>query len=77
MARFILDIANLLPQQIKEVQQAVLNADIVHKSVATIYCIDETNENQFYSDEDLEKGNTNNLTDSQIQNFKEICDFQK
>jgi hypothetical protein len=80
MARFILDVANLLPHQIKEVQDAVLNADIVHKSAATIHCIDETNENQFYSiftKKDAEATGevmgTNELSKEQINYFKTIC----
>ena len=68
MARFILDVANLLPYQIQEIQKAVLNADIVHKTIATIVCIDETNEGQF---EENNSSKGNRITKEQIKNFKE------
>ena len=47
MARFILDVGNLMPHQIQELQQEIFNTTIVSEGIATMNCIDESNENQF------------------------------
>ena len=75
MARFILDVGNLMPHQIEKLQQEIFDTDIVSKSIATMNCIDESNENQFYSmdEEDIENGYTNSLSQKQIQNFNKVC----
>lgn len=77
MARFILDVGNLEPDQIQELYKQVLKVDMVADTISTIYCIDETNENQFYADGDFEKGHTNELSEKQINHFKTICNFQE
>lgn len=68
MARFILDVANLMPEEIKRVCDAVINADMVHKRVSTVVCIDESNEGQFY---DVNSIKGNRITKEQIKSFKE------
>ena len=71
MARFILDIANLMPHQIEQLQDEILNNTLAKNCITTINCIDETNNNQFYNDFDY--GNTNELSIEQIKYFKTIC----
>ena len=75
MARFILDVGNLMPHQIEKLQQEIFDTNIVSKSIATMNCIDESNENQFYSmdEEDIESGYTNSLNKEQIKNFNKFC----
>lgn len=75
MARFILDVGNLMPHEIEKLQQEIFDTNIVSKSVATMNCIDESNENQFYSmdKQDIESGYTNSLSIEQIENFNEVC----
>jgi len=75
MARFILDVGNLMPHQIEKLQQEIFNTDIVSKSIATMNCIDESNQNQFYSmdEEDIKSGYTNELSKEQIENFNKVC----
>ena len=75
MARFILDVGNLMPHQIEKLQQEIFDTDIVSKSIATLNCIDESNENQFYSmdKEDIKSGYTNSLSVEQIENFNKVC----
>lgn len=80
MARFILDVANLLPHQIEQVMDEIFDTNIISKSTATINCIDKTNENQFHSifteKDNLITGEpigTNELSQEQIENFKKIC----
>ena len=64
MARFILDIANLNESEIKEIMNLITKNYFANK-IVSIYCIDRTNENQFY--EDTFK---NNLSKKQIKNYK-------
>ena len=80
MARFILDVVNLLPHQIEQVMNEIFDTNIISKSIATIGCINKTNENQFYSVFTEEDGlvtgepiGTNELSQEQIENFKKIC----
>lgn len=68
MARFILDVANLMPHQIEKLQDEIFNKTLVSRSVATMICIDETNNNQFFNDEQ-----TNELSAEQIEYFKSVC----
>lgn len=78
MARFILDVASFginNEEDIQEIQKKV--TDLLSDRITTVYCIDETNDNQFYSDEDLENGKTNNLTIKQIERFSKNCDFKE
>lgn len=78
MARFILDIAS----HNKYGQMTELEAQEICESVCeflydktsgiiTIVNIDLSNENQFYSE--FDKGNTNELSQEQIDNFKKVC----
>ena len=72
MARFILDVANLMPHQIKQLQDDIFDRVlIVRNSVATMHCIDETNENQFHNE--FENCESNELTHEQIEKFNSIC----
>ena len=71
MARFILDVANLMPRQIKQLQDEIFDKTIVRNCIATMNCIDETNNNQFY--QDFDEGDTNELSAEQIENFKKVC----
>jgi hypothetical protein len=70
MARFILDVANLMPHQIKKLQDEIFNSTIASNCIGTIICIDETNTNQFYS---FENGESNELTKEQIEEFNKKC----
>lgn len=72
MARFILDIAPettgvSVEELIKHVYGLLETDILISKSVATVVCIDESNENQFYGD-----GHNNNLSARQIENFEEF-----
>ena len=71
MARFILDVANLMPHQIKQLQDEIFDKTLVRNCIATMNCIDETNNNQFYSE--FENGKTNEHSAEQIENFKKVC----
>jgi hypothetical protein len=71
MARFILDVANLKKEDIKYICQVIERDSTLSKLICTINCIDETNENQFYTQ--FDNGETNELSKTQIQNFKNIC----
>lgn len=75
MARFILDVANLMPHLIEKLQDEIFSTNIVSKSIATMICIDESNTNQFFSmdEEDIENGFTNSLSQEQIENFNKFC----
>lgn len=57
MARFILDVANV--DDTKEFMDFLLNCDVLLGEIVRIKCIDETNDNQFHDDEEL---NNINLT---------------
>jgi hypothetical protein len=77
MARFILDIANLEENKVKAICEfvcdALLNAEDSAKNsgIITINCIDKTNDNQFHNE--FEDGETNELSVTQIENFKKVC----
>lgn len=73
MARFILDVANLLDAE--KFMNQLFESDAIRNRIATIHCIDESNNNQFYTmdDEDIENGYTNELSIEQIENFKKVC----
>jgi hypothetical protein len=71
MARFILDVANLMPHQIKQLQDEIFDKTLVRNCIATMNCIDETNDNQFH--QDFDEGDTNELSAEQIENFKKVC----
>jgi len=71
MARFILDVANLMPHQIKQLQDEIFDKTLVSKCIATMHCIDETNNNQFHNE--FENGETNELSAEQIEYYKSVC----
>lgn len=68
MARFILDVANLDDTGIQVVLDAV--DSVLGHHVLSMFCIDETNDNQFYSNGE----GTNQLTKEQIDRFNKVCD---
>jgi len=75
MARFIVDIANVDVDVIPDVMDMITEVAAYNNNtqgIVTVYCIDETNENQF--NVQLDNGKTNELTEKQIQRFKEVCD---
>jgi len=75
MARFVVDIANVdldaIPTVMEMIKDMAAN-DEKTQGIVTVYCIDETNQNQFYSVH--ENGLTNNFSDKQLAKFKEVCD---
>jgi hypothetical protein len=76
MARFILDVANLTAEQIKEVYKIIDTDEFLPKKVCTIICIDETNENQFH-DFDPTIGDSpmnNKLSETQIENYNKFLE---
>lgn len=68
MARFILDVANLLDAE--KFMNELFESDVISNKIATIHCIDESNTNQFHS---MDDGYSNELTIEQIENFKKVC----
>jgi len=58
--RFILDIANKTDSK-AEMKKII---DFLSNEIATIHCIDQTNENQFYDEQEK-----NILTEKQIRNY--------
>ena len=70
MARFILDVANCDKNDIEKVFEILDRDKFLSLKIATIKCIDETNDNQFYTEYE---NNTNELSEEQINNFKKIC----
>jgi hypothetical protein len=73
MARFILDVANLMPHQIKQLQDEIFEKTLASRSIGTINCIDESNDNQFHTE--FDNGETNELSETQINKFKEVCNL--
>jgi len=74
MARFIVDIANVDVDVIPDVMDMITEVAADNNNtqgIVTVYCIDETNENQF--NVQLDNGKSNELTEKQIQRFKEVC----
>jgi hypothetical protein len=61
--RFILDIANKTESK-PEMEKII---DFLSDEIATIHCIDQTNENQFYDEQEK-----NILTDKQIKTYNDI-----
>lgn len=70
MARFILDVANCDRGDIEKIFEVLDRDEFLSRKNATIKCIDETNDNQFYTEYET---NTNELSEKQIENFKKIC----
>lgn len=68
MARFIVDVANLKPEQIKKFAIAVGDIEIGDGIISAV-CIDETNDNQFH-----DTPSKNYLSKEQINTFKKECD---
>ena len=74
MARFIIDIGNIEDFNMAEVCKDISNALIEYSSyyeINTVNCIDNTNNNQFYTE--FDNGETNELSEEQINNFKKVC----
>ena len=61
--RFILDIANKTESK-PEMEKII---DFLSDEIATIHCIDQTNENQFYDEQEK-----NILTQKQIKTYNDI-----
>ncbi len=80
MARFILDVAT---EDIQKVLDILDRDNFLGSSLSAIYCIDETNENQFYAPDSIanEDGTTteynyidNQLSTKQVENFKQLLE---
>jgi hypothetical protein len=72
MARFILDVANLDSKGIAEVLDVIERDPFLAKGVTSIRCIDETNDNQFYSWDTGTTPMMNVLSEKQIEEDKKI-----
>jgi hypothetical protein len=72
MARFILDMANLDSKGIAEVLDVIERDPFLAKGVTSIRCIDETNDNQFYSWDTGTTPMMNVLSEKQIEEDKKI-----
>ena len=74
MARFIVDVGYINPKDIKAICEGIceriMQSDINY-GIVTVNCIDESNDNQFYNE--FENGETNELSETQINNFKKVC----
>ena len=68
MARFILDVANI-ENNTKEFMDEFIEK--LSDKVATITCIDKSNDNQFYDDNDGHGYVDNMITKKQIENYKQ------
>lgn len=64
MARFILDVANCDSEKVTKVLYELLEDTFLNSEIASITCIDETNNNQFY-----DKREKNKLSEEQIENY--------
>ncbi len=76
MARFIVDIANIAEKDIKNICKTIcdrIGEDDINYGIVTVNCIDKTDNNQFYNGGDYDYGNTNELSQEQIDNFKQVC----
>jgi hypothetical protein len=74
MARFIVDIACIDPKDIKNICVAICDRILqpdINYGIVTVNCIDESDENQFYTE--FDNGKTNELSETQINNFKKVC----
>lgn len=84
MARFILDVASfnefgiMTDEEIMKISKTVvdvLNDKTLTNGIITMNCIDESNENQFNDELEIQLGNgTNFFTNEQLINFKAVCD---
>jgi hypothetical protein len=72
MARFILDVANLDSKGIAEVLDVIERDPFLAKGVTSIRCIDETNNNQFYSWDTGTTPMMNALSEEQIEEDKKV-----
>jgi hypothetical protein len=72
MARFILDVANLDSKGIAEVLDVIERDPFLAKGVTSIRCIDETNNNQFYSWDTGTTPMMNALSENQIEEDKKV-----
>ena len=67
MARFIVDVANIDADKVKEINELIvdsLNENELTNGLITSICIDPSNKNQFHEDKDK-----NILSEEQINNF--------
>lgn len=69
MARFILDI---MTDDIRKVLDVIERDDFLSDQVASIRCIDETNDNQFYSWDEKTSPMMNVLSKKQIETDRKI-----
>lgn len=69
MARFILDV---MTDDVTKVLNLIERDDFVSKQVASIRCIDETDENQFYSWDKKTSPMMNVLSKKQLEMDREI-----
>jgi hypothetical protein len=72
MARFILDVGNLDAEGISEVLDVIERDPFLAKGLTSIRCIDETNDNQFYSWDTGTTPMMNVLSEKQIEEDKKI-----
>ena len=73
MARFIVDVGNLDPKDIKAINELICDSILSkgYSGLITSNCVDDTNENQFYHE--FDNNETNELSKKQIENFKAVC----
>lgn len=69
MARFILDV---MTDDISQVLDVIERDNFISDKVTSIRCIDETNENQFYSWDQNTSPMMNVLSKKQLENDREI-----
>lgn len=69
MARFILDV---MTDDIRKVLDVIERDDFLSNQVTSIRCIDETNENQFYSWDESTSPMMNVLSKKQLENDREV-----
>ena len=69
MARFILDVAT---DDIRKVLDVIERDDFLLGNVTSIRCIDETNDNQFYSWDEDTSPMMNRLSEKQLKTDRDI-----
>ena len=69
MARFILDVAT---EDIRKVLDVIERDDFLLDNVTSIRCIDETNDNQFYSWDQDTSPMMNRLSEKQLKTDRDI-----
>ena len=69
MARFILDV---MTDDIRQVLDVIERDNFLLDNVTSIRCIDETNDNQFYSWDEKTSPIMNVLSKKQLENDREI-----